>query len=430
MVHPSGIDQRRELHPLSFTLIRAYYVNIINSVDIDHTLYEPSMDEPSIVSSVLLLHCIVGSSTPFIMLLSSNLLYWISAVGVCASAYTLAVIAVERYYAICRPLQSRKWKTKKRALLTISMVWIFSFACNFGTLFIFDSVRYRTQWTCDTYGGPLVNLLYQLYVTLVLLFIPLCVMVSLYGHVIYSLSTAIVGDNPVEQRQSFQKTGMLGFSEAINRSENHKLVGDLAGMVKTLFVLFFWCHGMESNPRRASRSPNPLSLILLSYNYTPIFEILLFAYSFFAVDALSEYLSIVRFSLSFRFRFQEKILMAKKKVTRMLMTIVVAFAVCWLPNFLWWLLVRASDFAGAPVWHSGLNMALTALTYISSTTNPITYCFMNKGFRSSVLVLSRSQKSHRVLAFSKVTEHLRILVKTVYFHNFGTKPPPSLQTLP
>ncbi|ETN81144.1 hypothetical protein NECAME_02186 [Necator americanus] len=33
-------------------------------------------------------------------------------VGVCASAYTLAVIAVERYHAICCPLQSRKWKTK------------------------------------------------------------------------------------------------------------------------------------------------------------------------------------------------------------------------------------------------------------------------------------------------------------------------------
>ncbi|KAK6052921.1 hypothetical protein COOONC_09574, partial [Cooperia oncophora] len=42
---------------------------------------------------------------------------------------------------------------------------------------------------------------------------------------------------------------------------------------------------------------------------------------------------------------QEKILSAKKKVTRMLMTIVAAFAVCWLPSHLWWLLVRASDLA-------------------------------------------------------------------------------------
>ncbi|KIH57182.1 hypothetical protein ANCDUO_12628 [Ancylostoma duodenale] len=88
------------------------------------------------------------------------------AVGVCASAYTLAVIAVERYYAICRPLQSRKWRTKKRALFTISLVWVFSFVCNTGSLFIFDSVPYRTQWTCDTTKGPLIDFLYQLYITL------------------------------------------------------------------------------------------------------------------------------------------------------------------------------------------------------------------------------------------------------------------------
>lgn len=92
---------------------------------------------------------------------------------------------------------------------------------------------------------------------------------------------------------------------------------------------------------------------------------------------------------------QEKILSAKKKVTRMLMTIVVAFAVCWLPSHLWWLLVRASDLAGIPIWNSGLNMALTILTYISSTTNPVTYCFMNKGFRSNVLsYCTRQKKMH------------------------------------
>ncbi|KJH53196.1 7 transmembrane receptor [Dictyocaulus viviparus] len=242
--------------------------------------------------------------------------FFFQAVGVCASAYTLAVIAVERYYAICRPLQSRNWRTKRRAVLTISLVWIFSFVCNIGTLFIFDSVPYRNQWTCDTYGGPLIDFIYQLYVTLVLLFIPLCVMVGLYGHVIYSLSTVVVTDNPTVQ-QSLQQNGAQQLSSS--------------------------------------------------------------AISEWLFDALLNNPSINVGN------FKEKILIAKKKVTRMLLTIVAAFAVCWLPNFLWWLLVRASDLAGVPMWHSGLNMFLTVLTYISSTTNPITYCFMNKSFRSSIL---------------------------------------------
>ncbi|KAK6041057.1 hypothetical protein COOONC_21438 [Cooperia oncophora] len=96
---------------------------------------------------------------------------------------------------------------KKRALFTISFVWVFSFVCNIGSLFIFDSVPYRNQWTCDTTKGPLTDFFYQLYVTLVvLLFIPLCAMVSLYGHVIYTLSTVIVtDDNPVVQQSIMQE---------------------------------------------------------------------------------------------------------------------------------------------------------------------------------------------------------------------------------
>ncbi|KAK5972205.1 hypothetical protein GCK32_019386 [Trichostrongylus colubriformis] len=103
----------------------------------------------------------------------------------------------------------------------------------------------------------------------------------------------------------------------------------------------------------------------------------------------------------------------------MLMTIVAAFAACWLPNHLWWLLVRASDLAGTPVWHSGLNMALTLLTYISSTTNPVTYCFMNKGFRTSVLsYFTRRRKrtcsrSARVSRRSPTREIIRETANTI-----------------
>uniref|UniRef100_A0A0R3RP58 G_PROTEIN_RECEP_F1_2 domain-containing protein n=1 Tax=Elaeophora elaphi TaxID=1147741 RepID=A0A0R3RP58_9BILA len=38
---------------------------------------------------------------------------YLQPVTVCASAYTLALIALERYYAICRPLESMVWLSKK-----------------------------------------------------------------------------------------------------------------------------------------------------------------------------------------------------------------------------------------------------------------------------------------------------------------------------
>ncbi|EPB71814.1 7 transmembrane receptor [Ancylostoma ceylanicum] len=367
---------------------------------------------------------------------------YLQPVGVCASAYTLAVIAVERYYAICRPLQSRKWRTKKRALFTISLVWVFSFVCNTGSLFIFDSVPYRTQWTCDTTKGPLIDFLYQLYITLVLLFIPLCAMVSLYGHVIYALSTAIVSDHPTMQQSLIQaELPMTTFSDWLFASVTR--VPSINGL-----------NAKEKQQKEQSLSipgSKKCSLSRPSSRLTSINT--LFGTPRSSFDT----------SMLLRSTNQDKILTAKKKVTRMLMTIVVAFAVCWLPSHIWWLLVRASDLAGfdvmrgknklnspvtiswrsllsqllrkpllaevklvnnsnaqvqrqanmktisepskavkqkkknadaapsnktqtgVPIWHSGLNMVLTILTYISSTTNPVTYCFMNKGFRASVL---------------------------------------------
>ncbi|VDO61410.1 unnamed protein product [Heligmosomoides polygyrus] len=245
---------------------------------------------------------------------------FLQPVGVCASAYTLAVIAVERYYAICRPLQSRKWRTKKRALFTISLVWVFSFVCNIGSLFIFDSVPYRTQWTCDTTKGPLIDFFYQLYVTLVLLFIPLCAMVSLYGHVIYALSTAIVSDNPVVQQSIMQELPLCAstFSEWLYASVGIPTMNGNTLKEKQQSLT------IPSSDKLSVRKRSRLSSITTLFG-TP-------RSSFDSTTLL-------------RSTNQEKILSAKKKVTRMLMTIVVAFAVCWLPSHLWWLLVRASDLA-------------------------------------------------------------------------------------
>lgn len=52
----------------------------------------------------------------------------IAASSVAVSAWTLVAISLERYYAICDPLRSRRWQTLKHAYKLIALIWCASFA--------------------------------------------------------------------------------------------------------------------------------------------------------------------------------------------------------------------------------------------------------------------------------------------------------------
>lgn len=45
-------------------------------------------------------------------------------VSVGVSVFTLVTISMERYFAICRPLTSLRWQTRRHAYKTICLVWL------------------------------------------------------------------------------------------------------------------------------------------------------------------------------------------------------------------------------------------------------------------------------------------------------------------
>lgn len=69
-------------------------------------------------------YCLINHQYSFVIRINYSV-YIASSVAV--SAWTLVAIALERYYAICDPLRSRRWQTLKHAYKLIALIWCGSF---------------------------------------------------------------------------------------------------------------------------------------------------------------------------------------------------------------------------------------------------------------------------------------------------------------
>ncbi|CAH1635016.1 unnamed protein product [Spodoptera littoralis] len=86
--------------------------------------------------------------------LMCKLIPFLQAVSVSVDVWTLVAISLERYFAICRPLKSRKWQTQCHAYKMIAMVWILSIVLNSPILIVSDlqpmrgnAFKCREVWT-------------------------------------------------------------------------------------------------------------------------------------------------------------------------------------------------------------------------------------------------------------------------------------------
>lgn len=85
----------------------------------------------------------------------------------------------------------------------------------------------------------------------------------------------------------------------------------------------------------------------------------------------------------------EKSLQNKKRVIKMLFVVVLEFFICWTPLYV--INTLALFYPSVVYQKLGYHTItfLQLLAYSSSCCNPITYCFMNRGFRKACLNLFR-----------------------------------------
>ncbi|KAK3593577.1 hypothetical protein CHS0354_018668 [Potamilus streckersoni] len=268
---------------------------------------------------------------------------YLQAVSVSVSCFTLVAISLERYFAICRPLESRKWQTLSHSYKTIAVCWFLAFLFSVP-IAIFTKFRWLPHGNAqcrEIWDSLALHKAYTLFLDIILLVLPVIVMSLSYGKIAHTLSRGlkmekqemeiIDGLNGTNNTGSFGRGSLRdGFGRTIAPSEDT----EMGRASKTSKRRFDYHRGIRQSNSEKSRA-------------------------------------------------------AKKRVIRMLFVIVLEFFLFWTPVFViqtW----KTFDENNAVKNVSPVLLSIFfLLSYVSSCCNPITYCFMNKKFRQGFISVFR-----------------------------------------
>ncbi|RMB89583.1 hypothetical protein DUI87_34006 [Hirundo rustica rustica] len=246
----------------------------------------------------------------------------------------LVAIAIERYSAICNPLQSRAWQTRSHACRVIAGTWALA------ALLMLPYAVYSTTRPAAPRPPPAqcthhwpserVRQVWYVLLLLVLFFIPGVVMTVAYGLISRELYRGIRFELDIKREVAAQR-GIGGDPvPTCDEGDGCYLQLSRPGAALELRAL-----GAAAQQDRARINSSGAQLA------------------------------------------------AKRRVIRMLVVIVAMFFLCWLPIFAantW----RAFSPRAAQQALSGTPIAfIHLLSYTSACANPLIYCFMNRRFRKA-----------------------------------------------
>ncbi|KAH9499558.1 hypothetical protein Btru_078114 [Bulinus truncatus] len=280
-------------------------------------------------------------------------------VSVSVSCATLVAISLERFYAICQPLRSRKWQTLKHSYRVILAIWVTSIGL-MVPIAVFNKIiklQNGSPACREVWSNHLLESMYTVLLDAVLLVIPLFLMGFSYARIAKELWSDVSissgePSSPISEPdpQRFDgKEKQNGFGTPIHQSP-----------------LIPRRHIARSVSSESSAGKNQVQVLHPAYNI--------------------------------------KVLANKKRVVKMLCVVVMEYFICWTPLYLvnsWTTL----DYNSARNYFSPLlKTVILSLAYLSSCIHPITYCFMNRRFRQSFVDAFKCRFRNRLGGFTFYSE--------------------------
>ncbi|XP_077559970.1 cholecystokinin receptor type A-like isoform X2 [Haemaphysalis longicornis] len=283
-----------------------------------------------------------------------KLIPYLQAVSVSVSAWTLVSISLERFFAIVRPLESRRWQTRSHAYRVIVLVWICSMVTMLPIAVLSQLVPLRDdrQKCREVWPNVTSERVFNVYLDVTLFLLPLVIMSFVYSCICATL-----------------------------------------------------CQGMKLENKNVELTPT--SAVHDEYRAS------LSMPQLFAPPDVGERLhKSPRRPFIFRGNFR-KSRASKRRVIRMLSVLVLEFFVCWTPLYVlhtWTVFDAQAAYSRVP---AGAFAAVHLLSYVSSCCNPITYCFMHdkyrQAFRTVLLGCSRAPGHRRGRRWSSTKSHDRFV---------------------
>ncbi|CAH0560862.1 unnamed protein product [Brassicogethes aeneus] len=353
-----------------------------------------------------------------------KLIPYFQAVSVSVAVWTLVAISLERYFAICRPLKSRRWQTQFHAVKMILIVWVVSLSWSSPILVVSSLLAMKKGYKCrEHWPSKLGEQVFNIVLNIMMLLIPLLIMCVAYSLIMSKLWRGLRREMEHSNSCQRQMLDRAYSSPTINElmAKNNNSTTESNNLIPLRQFRNRLPKFIRSNVNKNGTAANNKPKDCIVQINTPPGRVSNNGYSHTVgsgnklirtgslnqvnrgYSSEEEPTPIVqetrvnedtyKFSRkTVRSNNMDKSIVAKKKVITMLFVMVTEFFICWAPlHFIntWYLFDPETVYKY--IGSTGVSL-VQLLAYISSCCNPITYCFMNRKFRQAFLSLFQTSR--------------------------------------